>query len=128
MPTERIIYVSRRGQSDQLKLRDNEGNDPGNDDLTTKVDPGDSVVWQLDDNSGLSELTGVRNVEAGDRSYNPQSVNLLTSRPHSRQGKWEATVVSPSPGKGKFGLYMIGYKVQGSNDELWSDPRLEMKI
>lgn len=123
---ERIIYVSRNGQSHQLKLRDNQGNDPGNNKLTTVVDPDDTVKWVLDSNSGLSEITGIKESDNSKPQYKG-SQNLLQDTPQKKNGEWEATVVSQSPGKRKFENYMIGFKIEGDNKEYWDDPKLQMR-
>ena len=123
---ERIIYVSRNGKSNQLKLRDNQGHDPGNNDLTTDVDPNDSIVWKLDTNSGLTEITGIKPSDSSQPAYRG-SQDLLAAPPNNNNGIWEATVVSSSPGPGKFENYMIGYKIPNDDTEYWDDPKLQMK-
>ncbi len=123
---ERIIYVSRNGQSHQLKLRDNQGHDPGNNDLTTDVDPNDTVRWELDTNSGLEAITGIKPSDSSKREYR-KSQNILAAPPKSENGTWNATVVSPSPGRGKFENYMIGFKIPNDATEYWDDPKLLMK-
>lgn len=123
---ERVIYVKRNGNSMQLRLRDNEGHDPGNDDLTTDVDPSDVVIWQLDSDSGLTAITGVKQCVQGDPSYNPASQNLLISDPVANGDRWQATVISPSPGRGKFVNYKIGFTVPNDSQVHWDDPKLQM--
>ena len=124
---ENIIYVKRNGNSYELKLRDNQGNNPGNNKLETKVDPDDKVKWQLDENSGLSEITGIRESDSSDPKYR-NSQNLLAGPAIKNNGIWEANVVSRSPGKDKFENYMVGFKVPGDDTEYWDDPKLIMKI
>ncbi|MEP6260177.1 MAG: hypothetical protein ABJ092_01270 [Gillisia sp.] len=123
---ERIIYVSRNGRSHQLKLRDNQGHDPGNNDLTTEVDPNDTVIWKLDTNSGLAEITGIKPSDSSKPEYR-DSQDLLAAPPKNNNGNWEATVVSSSPGRGKFENYMIGFKIPNDETEYWDDPKLQMK-
>lgn len=120
----RTIYVKRNGQSKQLKLRDSEGNDPGNDQLTTNIDPGDTVKWELDSNSGLTSLNGIKKTVPGDRSYNANSIDLLTQI--TLNSPYSATVISPSPGTGKFEKYKIGFKVPNDDTIYWDDPTLKM--
>lgn len=124
---ERIIYVSRNGRSNHLKLRDNQGHDPGNNELTTEVDPNDKVIWQLDTNSGLSEIIGIKPSDSSKPEYR-DSQDLLAGPPKNNNGYWEATVVSSSPGRGKFENYMIGFKIPNDETEYWDDPKLQMKI
>jgi hypothetical protein len=123
---ERIIYVSRNGQSHELKLRDNQGNNPGNNKLTTEVEPNDTVKWELDSDSGLSEITGIKESDNTQPRYK-ESQNLLQGPPKKKGGSWEATVVAQSPGKRKFENYMIGFKIEGDPKEYWDDPKLQMR-
>ena len=113
------IFVSRAGNSNQIKLRDSEGHNPGNDDITTDVSPGDTIIWQLDDNSGLSSLQGV--VKKPDSEY-----NLLASEPTGSNNIFTATVSLSSPGRGAIEKYEIGYTVPGNSTVLWDDPKLKM--
>ena len=122
----KIIYVSRKGRSLNLKLRDSLGNNPGNNRLTTEVDPNDTVIWQLDTNSGLSEITGIKPSDSSKRKYR-DSQDLLAAPPKNNNGYWEASVVSSSPGRGKFENYMIGFKIPNDETEYWDDPKLQMK-
>lgn len=124
MPT---IYVSRNGNSNQLKLRDSEGHNPGNDDLTTIVSPGDTVTWMLDPNeNGLTSINAVNKTVPGDPSYDPNSVDLLVSGTTSNNGVYTGTVVSPSPGNGKYEKYKIGFMVPGNSTIFFDDPKLQM--
>lgn len=124
MPT---IYVSRNGNSYQLKLRDSEGHNPGNDDLTTTVDPGDTVTWMLDPNeNGLTSINAVNKTVPGDASYDANSVDLLVSGTSSTNGVYTGTVVSPSPGNGKYEKYKIGFMVPGDSTVYYDDPKLQM--
>ena len=124
MPT---IYVSRNGSSTQLKLRDSEGHNPGNDDLTTMVSPGDTVTWMLDPNeNGLTSLNAVNKTVPGDPSYDSNSVDLLVSGTTSNNGVYTGNVVPTSPGNGKYEKYKIGFMIPGSNQIYFDDPKLQM--
>jgi hypothetical protein len=123
------IYVSRNGNSFNLKLRDSLGNNPGNDDLTTNVSPGDQLVWSLDPNgSNLTSLNGVNKTVPGDPSYNANSMDLIAPPgTYSQNGSYYGTVISPSPGNGKFEKYKIGFMVPGDSTVYWDDPKLQMQ-
>lgn len=123
------IYVSRNGNSYNLKLRDSLGNNPGNDNLTTSVSPGDSLIWCLDPTgSNLTSLNGVNKTVDGDPSFNPNSIDLIAAPgTHSVDGIYYGTVVSPSPGSGKFENYKIGFKVPNDDNVHWDDPKLQMQ-
>ncbi len=122
---ENIIYVSRNGNSKELKLRDNQGHNPGNNKLTTCVNPNEPVIWQLDKNSGLAELTGIKESDPSEPRYKG-SQNLLAGPATKENGVLRATVVERSPGKGKFQNYMIGFKIPGDDTVYWDDPKIEM--
>ncbi len=119
MATTRTIYVSKEPTSDKLKLRDSENHNPGNDDLTTFVDPGDTVKWVRDTDSGLSELVKVKKKSG--------THQLLTGDPAKKNGVWQGTVKTPSPGRNKKEKYKIEYKVNGSDKNHSDDPVLQMK-
>ena len=120
------IYVSRNGQSNNIKLRDSEGHNPGNDNITTDVGLGDKIIWQLDSNSGLTSLDGIKQTEPTDPSFDPNAVNLLVSTPSGSNGVYTGTVVSTSPGKGKYEKYKVGYTVPGTGRTQWDDPKLQI--
>lgn len=120
MPT---IYVSLKsgGKKPELKLRDSEGHNPGNDDITTDVDAGATVIWELDTNSGLSGICGItKKSESGNN-------DLLTANPTSTEGKYQGTIVTPSPGKGKKEKYKICFTIPNDTTQYWDDPKLNMK-
>ncbi|GGD30387.1 hypothetical protein [Flavobacterium orientale] len=113
------IFVSRAGNSNQIKLKDSEGHNPGNDDITTLVNPGDVIIWQLDDNSGLYSLDGVE--IKGDSPY-----NLLSVAPTGRDNVFTASVTRASPGQGAIEKYKIGYTINRGEQTQWDDPKLQM--
>ena len=121
------IYVSRNGNSNNLKLRDSEGHGNGTDNITTDVGPGDSVQWELDTNSNLAALNAVSKTVPGDPSFDANSQDLLTSITSSN-GVFTGLVVSPSPGKGKYEKYKIAFMVPNSNEIFWDDPKLQMDV
>ncbi len=124
MPT---IYVSRNGSSYQLKLRDSEGHNPGNDDLTTTVVPGDTVTWMLDPNeNNLTSINAVNKTVPGDPSYDSNSIDLLVSGTSSTNGVYTGTVVTTSPGNGRYEKYKIGFMVPGDSTVYYDDPKLQM--
>jgi len=120
------IYISRNGQSNNIKVRDSEGHDPGNDNITTDVSPGDTVIWQLDSNSGLTSLDGITRTVSSDHSFDPNAVDLLVSTPSGSNSVFTGTVVSTSPGRGKYEKYKIGYTVPGTIGTQWDDPKLQI--
>jgi hypothetical protein len=130
------IYVSRIANSNRLRLRDEVSN-PGNSKLTTAVNPGDKVQWELDPLSlgpnpepGYSPIAFILDIristpEDGDQYRN--SVAVLEADPvPGPGGVFEATVKSPSPGKGKEEDYMITYMLPGSKYMYQEDPKLQM--
>lgn len=132
MPT---IYVSRAGNSNNLRLRDSESHDPGNDQLETQVSPNDTVTWVKDPNAnppaqpGYSPIGSIVSVTKADSSL-PQyanSIQLLIADPAVSNGVATGTVVSTSPGSGRFENYTIGYTLPGETDVLYDDPKLIMR-
>lgn len=131
MPT---IYVSRNGNSTNLNLRDNEGN-AGMNELTTGVTAGSLVIWQLDPNppAGSNSISAITGIQRTVKDNNPNDVAILDSDPqwHSDLsypggGYWEATVKSPSPGRGKYETYNISFTVPGDTTVYTDDPKLQM--
>jgi len=113
------IYVSKVAGKKKIKLRDSEGNDPGNSNLTTLVNTGDTIKWELDENSGLEAIMGIKKKWL--------SRQLLKTKPTESKGVWTGTVIDVSPGKGKYEKYKIAYKIKNNNSRRWSDPKLQMK-
>lgn len=131
----RIIYVSRQGNSFNLRLRDSEGHDPGNNDITTLVDSGDIVQWVLDPNAnppaqpGYFPIASIEGIFNSDPNSSPKyrgSIQLLTGDPTKVDGVWTGYVLSPSPGSGKFENYAINYTVPGDPTIRSDDPRIQV--
>jgi hypothetical protein len=132
MPT---IYVSRRGNSTNLRLRDSEGHDPGNDQITTMVDAGDTVTWELDPNASppakpgyfpIFEIISIRKADSSQPQY-LNSIEVLVSDPGAPvNGVVTGQVKSPSPGRGKFENYNIAYRLTPGGDILTDDPVMQM--
>ena len=112
------IFVSRNGNSKNIKLRDSEGHNPGNDDLTTTVDPGDTVTWELDTNSGLGSIVSI--------AKKASSPNNLFSSITSEDDIFFGTVVSVSPGKGQYETYAVQYTIPGDTTVYSDDPKIQM--
>lgn len=115
----KTIYVSRIKGTNRIKLRDSDGNNPGNTNLTTLVNTGDTVEWKLDENSGLEAIIEIKKKWL--------SRQLLKVKPKESKGVWRGTVIDVSPGKGKYEKYNIAYKIKGNSSRRWSDPKLQMK-
>jgi hypothetical protein len=120
------IFASRKGQSLELKLRDSQGHDPGNENLTTDVKPNNKIQWMLDENSGLESLDGIYKVVEGDNCFEKGATDLLVSEPIKKGKVYEGTIVSESPGYGKFEKYKIAFKVFGDEEIYFADPKLQM--
>jgi hypothetical protein len=126
-----IVYVSLQGQGDStnLRLRDTDGND-GVNDITTKVNPTDRVQWQVDTTppNGATQIYSIEKVyKKPDR--NPLNINLLTTEPiNIGNGVWQATVITPSPGKDKIEFYNIDFKRTSTDSTHTDDPKLQMNV
>jgi hypothetical protein len=125
----KVILVGINLNNNKLILR-NQGNSSGNADLETDVDPGDTIQWLLDpDNSGNGlAIQHIRKDQPGDPGYDPNAIDLLTQDPYRAPDTriWTGNVVFPSPGRGRFEKYKIGYTVNGVSGTLWDDPKLQM--
>lgn len=117
----KTIFVSRRGNSDQIKLRDSDGNDPGNENLTTSVAPGDKVKWAIDPQHG--NLHSLQGIEKKDGT----PFDLLAKDP-SRQsdGSYLGNVKSDNSLQGKEEAYLVRYKLTEEGPTMASDPKLKM--
>jgi len=125
MPT---IYVSVIGGSTNLRLRDSEGHNPGNDQLTTTVNVNDTVSWEVDPDppSGANAISSIENVYKKNNN-DPNNYSLLTGNPtNNGNGVWQGTVVSNSPGSGKQESYNIDYKIDAGGNTYTDDPKLQM--
>jgi hypothetical protein len=135
MPT---IYVSRRGNSTNLRLRDSENHDPGDDNITTLVDPGNTITWEKDpraDSSSpeyqpsYSPILSIEKIEKSDRSL-PQYSNdvdvLVTSPIYPVSGVVTGQVVSSSPGQGRGEHYQVFYYLPNDNTLHNDDPVMQM--
>ena len=126
MPT---IFVSVNGNSGNLRLRDSQGHDPGNSDLTTFVSPDNIVTWEIDP----APPPGARPVASIERVYkkpnnDPNNYSLLTDEPtNTGNGVFQATVVKRSPGSGKQLFYNIDFKLDPGGPTLTDDPKLQMQ-
>lgn len=127
------IWVSRIGQSRNLSLRDGVNN-PMDDELTTIVDVNQTIEWSLDPTPGHGRNDGITivSVTKADASI-PKYANsqqLLTAHPSVSNGVATGTVLSASPGSGKFENYSIGFTVNSDPEPkciYYDDPRLKMK-
>ncbi|MCM4158899.1 hypothetical protein FHG64_01385 [Antarcticibacterium flavum] len=122
----KTIYISRAGQSLNLKLRQSGSKAKPTEELTTLVDPGDIVRWELDKDSGLTEITGIKESDNNKKKYRG-SQNLLEGEPQKKGDVWEGKILSQSPGSEKFENYMIGFKIPNDPEEYWYDPKLQMR-
>ena len=126
----KIIYAIRNGQSKKIRLFCTDGSNNFKNDIETGVDANDTIRWQLADNSGLESLVAVeRTVKGLLKLKNPNNVALLTvdSVPEIQPSVFEGTVISESPGLGKFQTYKVGFKVPDDDKIYWEDPKLIMK-
>lgn len=138
MPT---IYVSQNGNSGTLKLRDSEGHNPGNDDLTTDVASGDTVTWVVDPNaSGPNAIYSIESITYSPPEDGPPP-KYQGSTPVLYQTINGEKVVNGNAAKVNGVMtgyvdggiaadtienYQIGYKKVQNGDTLYDDPRLKM--
>lgn len=137
----RTVYVSQNGNSGTLKLRDSEGHDPGNDDLTTDVDTGDTITWVLDPDATHPiysiEAVNYSAPQDGPPPKYQNSVPLLYQTVNGTKitngyaslvdGVWTGYVVDTSPGQNKKEYYQIGFKRTENDTVQYDDPVLKMR-
>jgi hypothetical protein len=136
MPKLIKIFVSRAGMSTRLRLRDDK-NDPGEAELTTEADPGDTIVWELDPKStsnppkpGFFPIGSIIDIKRSKPTDSPRyanSVAVLDSDPiQGPNGTFIGTVKNPSVGEGKAEDYMITYTLPGETGVFEQDPKIQM--
>ena len=131
----RTIYVSRHGAgSHNLRLRDSEGNNPGDDNLTTSVDSGDTVQWVLDPNSntpqsGYFPIASIVSIAysaptAGPPPKYKNSIRLIVPDPTNNNPAkiWSGNVLNPAPAG--FEDYTIGFTVPNDSVTYYDDPKM----
>ena len=124
MPT---IYLSVNGGSTNLRLRDSEGHDPGNDNITTTVSVNDTVTWEPDPTPPAG-ATAISSIVSIYRKNLPNNGDLLTSQPNNNgTGQYVATVKSVSPGPGTLESYGVQYTLPGDSTIYTDDPKLQMQ-
>lgn len=127
VPTK-TIFVSRKGQSNNIKLRDSEGHQGGHgnsgndDDITTDVNHGFAVVWELDPNDhpvSLHSLNGIFK-----KSDSP--ADILVATPAFYSGQYQATIVRNPALDNQIETYNIKYQVVDGGEILEDDPKLKL--
>lgn len=109
-----IVTVSY--ENDALVLSDNEGNpfDPKNPEaFTTLVKPNGKIGWQAGE--GISSLEEIK-IDEGS--------GIFKKLPSEKNGVWEAKIDDKHSGGAK---YSILYKVEGGDQVLTLDPRIDIK-
>ncbi len=113
MATE-IIYIRKQENSTGLHLSDNEGHSADGS-ITTIVHEGDTVIWQLKKNSGITAITNIY-PKTG-------SENIFSSSPVLQpDGSWKGTVANSISGSESYSIdYTIG------DDSYTDDPKLDVQ-
>ncbi|PTB96025.1 hypothetical protein [Marivirga lumbricoides] len=115
---DRIIKVSKKSDSNELYLTDSEGNKGGT--ITTKVRPGDNVIWELDPDGGVDYIIGILKKPVSG------STNVLSSTPtpvdpNDPKTAWQGTVEESVTGSE---IYDIAYMIEGQS--YIGDPVIEV--
>lgn len=109
------IYISKQKDSNGLHFTDNEGHS-GDNTITTKVNPGDTVIWKLVSNGGIDSITSI-----SEKSMT-QNKNLFSTlpapiNPKDPKSDWSGIISENATGKE---VYTIGYKI--GNETYLHDP------
>ena len=113
MATEKI-FISKQANSTGLYLSDNEGHS-GDGTITTIVHEGDTVIWKLKPNGGITSITNI---------YPKTGSENIFSNPPILQpdGSWKGTVANSISGSESYSIdYNIGV------DSYTDDPELKVK-
>lgn len=137
----RTVYVSKNGNSGNLKLRDSEGHNPNSDDLETDVQSGDVVTWVKDpDASAQNSIYSIESITYSPEKPGPpiqyrdstpvlyQMINgVKTVNGNAKKVEGVMTgYVDSGIASGKIEYYQIGYKEVENGPTLTDDPRLKM--
>ncbi|MCR9254433.1 MAG: hypothetical protein NXI20_28725 [bacterium] len=107
------IYLSLVGSTTQLHLSDSEGHS-GDGTITTDVNKGDNVTWQIASGANISSIDSI---------YDKVAHNIFSSGPSSQSdGTWQGTVSGSASGSESYG---IKYTVNGTQYD--DDPELKVK-
>ena len=113
MATE-TIYIRKQASGTGLYLSDNEGHS-GDGSITTIVHEGDTVIWKLKPNGGITAITSIY-PKTG-------SENIFSTNPAKQpDGSWQGTVANPVSGSESYSIdYTIG------QDSYTDDPKLDVQ-
>jgi len=112
MATE-TIFISKQATGTGLHLSDNEGHS-GDGSITTTVHEGDTVIWKLTSNGGITAITNIY-PKTG-------SENIFSTNPAKQDdGSWLGTVANVISGSESYSIdYTIG------EDSYTDDPKLQV--
>lgn len=145
-PATITIYVSRKGQSTNLSLKQG-SSDPGDDSLITDVVANQPIQWKVDPtpDQGFNNDIILMHVKAADNTQpnyqNSQQLlvdeeyaavyDTLTSGIITAAVKASPPAAKPGQGAGAkaFENYQIGWRKdsEDSTIEHWDDPKLQMR-
>ena len=99
-----------------LHLKDNEGHDRDKT-ITTDINPGGKITWELDNNSDIKEIIDIYPKEG--------SQNIFAEKPQPVAGtnKWEGIVAKEASGKES---YNIRFRYKDDSEEV-NDPIVRIK-
>ena len=112
------IFISKQPNGNGLYLTDSEGHH-GNNNITTLVDPGDTVIWQLKPGGGIDAITAITPKQNNQDIFENPPAPVNSSDPASN---WKGIVKQTVTGTES---YTIGYKI--GDQTLEDDPELDIK-
>lgn len=103
----KIITIRKQATNTDLYLTDSEGN-AGNT-ITTKAKPGDTIVWELDPNGGIDQITDIikRDISGNVNVFNPLPAPIDPKDPKSA---WKGKISQSAIGAE---IYDIHYMIKG---------------
>jgi len=98
MSTE-VIFLSLKAGTKKLIFTDNEGHHGT--DITTDVQPGDTVKWKIRQGSGISEITSIYRV--------PENGDIFSQDPAPDSGgtSWSGVISETATGAESYGIKYI---------------------
>lgn len=102
------IYIKKQSDSNGLYFTDSEGHS-GNNTITTKVKPGDTVIWQLIPGGGIDAITSIDEIKkAGNQNLFENSPEPVS--PKEAKSPWTAQIKEVASGNE---TYTIKYEISG---------------
>ena len=109
MPTRPIKIIGSDTSTGKLVLDDKEH---------TEVDPGDSILWQISQHSGVDSIISIKEKSS--------SANIWENPPRKRGANWVGDISSKAPRSAEY-VYAIYWKDSQKGQEHEHDPKISIR-